>query len=450
MTDPRRSLNISEWNGDPLAELDSKSRSLLAVRKAGSAFWGRHNIRSMIFDSVLEQYANLNREIARRKESLLADLFRTVPQAKSSRQRHQLLQIKRQVFKLRPVSAEQLNDLEPEQRCEVIRYNEALRQRDAVLKESRASVLAELRGKMRALLEDPEFASAVNYSCPWLIEAFRRDRNPGDTTFRNEERGMYDYAARFFSKANPFHNFASIAFPEYLGLTPRAEYEMVVSATSILKLESRLLDTTSPETSGFVYVRAFLEDDDSYLFFVREYASIKRIRIKKGRPLQVLVEFVKGRMSGCTFADCLEHLGRTMPEVAETALNSFLKRLIERDILARYLVTNFDRYAEEMMGLNQYCDRLIGEFRRRHLSPAPHSTRAEADEQPDRPSGENGLIDDNSYYVNRFSCRTTAPYESVAERLAPELKTLKDLFLPCNNFADWASVSAAFIRDQCS
>ena len=162
MTDPRRSLNISEGNGDLLAEPDSNSRSLLAVRKAGGAFWGRHNIRSMIFDSVLEQYANLNREIARRKESLLADLFRTVPQAKSSRQRHQLLQIRRQVFNLRPASDEQLNDLEPEQRCEVIHYNESLRQRDAVLKESRAFVLAELRGKMRALLEDPEFASAVN------------------------------------------------------------------------------------------------------------------------------------------------------------------------------------------------------------------------------------------------------------------------------------------------
>src|SRR5262249_2890951 len=157
-------------------------------------------------------------------------------------------QIKRQVFNLRPASDEQLTDLEPEQRCEVILYNESLRQRDAVLKESRASVLAELRDEMRALLEDPEFVSAVNYSCPWLTEAFRRDHNPSDATFRNEERGMYAYAARFFSKANPFHNFASIAFPEYLGLTPQAEYEMAVSATSILKLESRLLDTTSPET----------------------------------------------------------------------------------------------------------------------------------------------------------------------------------------------------------
>src|SRR5262249_14151742 len=147
--------------------------------------------------------------------------------------------------------------------------------------------------------------------------------NPSDATFRNEERGMYAYAARFFSKANPFHNFASIAFPEYLGLTPQADYEMAVSAISILKLESRLLDTTSPETCGFVYVRAFLEDEDSYLFFVREYASIKRIQIKKSRPLRVLVEFLKGRMSDCTFADCVEHLGRTMPDVAETALNGF-------------------------------------------------------------------------------------------------------------------------------
>src|SRR5215510_15955035 len=104
MTDPRKSLDISEWNGDPLAIPGSNSRFLLAVRKAGGAFWGRHNIRSMVFDSILEQYANLNRKIARRKESLLADLFRTVPQAKSSRQRHQLLQIRRQVFNLRPAS----------------------------------------------------------------------------------------------------------------------------------------------------------------------------------------------------------------------------------------------------------------------------------------------------------------------------------------------------------
>src|SRR5215470_3166593 len=230
---------------------------LLAVRTATAPFDGPHNIRSKTFDSLLQEHDILSRQIVDAKSILVQDLYDAVPRAKDAPHRHDLLQIKRKIANFIPVSEQELSVLEPEQHARVGDYCRDLRARQALLDQHREAIFQEFRSQLKALASDRQFCWAVNYSCPWLIDSYHR-HGPGDNMdFSNEERGIYAYATRFFSKANPFHIFATIAFPSHLGLRVNCEYEVVVNISVILRLERYLLRHSNHQNTRFLYLRSF-------------------------------------------------------------------------------------------------------------------------------------------------------------------------------------------------
>ncbi len=418
------------------------------MRIAGGEFWGPCNIRSQIFESLAEEYSRLTSQITQTRDSLVKRLYDAVPLA-SPPARRILLQIKRKISNFGLVSDEELEALAPDLRACASEYCRNLCTREAMLESKRQGIFQELRQQLQAVIADELFSQAVDYSCPWLIDTYRR-HDPGDLTeFSNEERGVYSYAVRCFSKANPFHAFASVAFPSHSGIAADCDCELTINAALILQLERRLL-AASDRYARRIYLRSYLATADAYEFFVTGYSSVRRMGITKNPAIQCIIEYFRAMRSRYTFGDCIEYIAGELPGVDRTAIEKSILQLIDHGIMVEYLVTDFDHFAKDLLGIDADCDALIHSLQKFHLARVPGSSLAGNEQQLKGALGADFKFEGTPYYVHAYSRESTGAYEEAAARLHPALQAIKPLLLPFNNFAKWTWVNSAFIHERCA
>jgi hypothetical protein len=431
-----------------MLETKLTTHCLLAVRTAAGSFLGRHNIRSSVFERTLGRCDELEEQLVDVQKELVEHLYEAVPKANSPAERHVLLQLKRDIHSRRPASEDALQLASSCLQPQIERYNLILRARTMLLEDNREAIFAELRNQLDTLVAGPEFRLAVDYSCPWLIEAYHR-HGPGDLSdFSNEERGIYSYAARFFSKANPFHLFAQIAFPASMGLVVENECEVVLDPTLILDLEKRLLPQVKDAYRTFAYPSSFLKKDDSYYFLVSRRDGLCQIAIRANPVLELLIEFFQKH--GHSLGDCIDCLAEAFPQTDRTALEQYLAQLVEQGIMEKYLVRNFEHFAHDLHGIDSGTDPAIHELQAIHLAQVSINDLARIERQIARLNPGNRRGKSRSHHVNAYSSRSFAPYENLVQHLYPELRSLKPLFALSSGFYEWSYVYEQFIRSSCA
>ncbi|HKD82624.1 MAG TPA: hypothetical protein VKH81_23240 [Candidatus Angelobacter sp.] len=425
----------------------SNTDSLLAMRVAGAAFTGPYNLRSATFEQLIQDYENLTERVATASQTLVQELHASVPRAANVAQRHVILQIKRKVFNLATVPDQDLGVLHPEQQERLRDYCRLLGSRDKLLDEHRSRIFQEFRQQLDTLCTDKEFLSAVNYSCPWLMDAYRR-HGPGTLQdFSHEERGIAAYAMRFFSKANPFHCFSRIAFPPYLGLQPDGPYEVLVNSAAILQLEKYLLQRFPGH--AFIYLRSFQEQAQGYDFFISADATVRRITVPKNRTIELVIDYFKTDQPCRKLDHCIDYLTAALKAYSRNEIENYLRRLIESGILAEYLVPDFNRFADFLLGIDPEVDPLISRLQKVHTVQFTMSDLLRAEDDVARIAKNAIDLQSPLFYINAYSEMNTAEGEADAGRLSSALQALKPLLLAGNNYADWAYVTRAFMKDYC-
>ena len=120
------------------------SARLLMVRKAGASFTSDLNIRSLVFEEVLEEFASAGMELEQLREQLVDQLHAVVPQTADRTNRNLLLKTKRAVFNRRPIGSLEAVSLEPTLQKNLARYNALLARRTELLDSTRHEVFDRL------------------------------------------------------------------------------------------------------------------------------------------------------------------------------------------------------------------------------------------------------------------------------------------------------------------
>jgi hypothetical protein len=438
----------------PLVEdasaMDSTSSvGLLAIRKAAGHFWGRHNIRSDVFEALLHEYDSLSRQILNARDVLLQELYEAVPRAQSPSARHSILEIKRKVAHFVAAADQELDVLAADQRARVREYFKNISARETILDRKRESIFHDFRRQLGALADDEEFNWAVTYSCPWLIEAYRRHNPSNNTDFSKEERGIYSYAARFFSKANPFHLFASVILPHTVTISLEDRYEILLNISTILRLEQVLLLQCKDKSKIRLYLRSFIEQDKTWEFVLPKGSSLRRIVVPKIDLIRLISEFFATIQPEYTLDRCLAYLGQHLPHIAKSDIESSLFQLIDHGVLVRYLVADFNNFANDLLSIDRDYDAQIISLQAIHLARVAKKDLSDIKQKLDRLPEMGSKDGEASYYLNAYSVANTEEYEQAASQLRPSLQAIRPLFLPYNNFEEWSRVTSAFMRDYC-
>jgi hypothetical protein len=425
---------------------------LLAVRRAGAAFGGPFSLRSPCFEALLEERARLLAELSRARDVLLDALHLAVPQATDRDGRHRLLRVKRDVFNFRQPSP--APGLAPHLAAALARYGSLLEEEASLFTRRRAEVLAEQRRALSGLLDDASFRMACRYSSADLWEAVERHppsglRDDGEE-YSTLERGLYAYAIRFASKANPLHLFAAVAFPPSPGMEAYDGYEVVLDASVILELEGEVHPHVTDGTRLWLSLRPFSVGGGRYRFWVPSARGFRVLSLPRGEPLDTVTDFFarQGRETGRplgTRAECEAHLrsrlGGGEPGNGAAAL---LAGLVAAGILCEYLVTDLGGFAGALRGAGPATDARVGRLGAVHLARLDASGLAEAEELLG-PSGETGRP---RYYVNRYARVETEVHETAAAALYDDLRALKPFFCAEHNFSANTAVASAFLRER--
>lgn len=434
-----------------VSPLPSDNYRLLMLRKAGASFNSAFNIRSVIFETMLNEYAMAGKDLERLRERLLIDLHAAVPCETRQPERRLLLKIKRAVFNRRAVPAAGASGLPEPLRQNINSYNTLLETRATLLNSKRQAVFSELRGKLSSLIQDERFRAALDYSCPWLVDAYR-DKGPGDERrFSDEERGIHAYATKFFSKANPFYTFASAGIPEASGLGAGCEYEVILDTSLILAIERRLLELAQDSDRRLLYLRSYLYQSNSFRFLTMADDKMQVVSVKDHPLLRCVLEFFERRSVEPSVSACVDYILEGLHSNDRLAVENYVRLLIRQGILVEYLVKDFENFGENLSGLSQQYDPIISELQRVHMK-CISSTELSA--VHNRLSGislpeiaESGALPEPLYYINAYDCGDLKQHKGLAEHIHEELSALKQFFT-ISYFDDHAYVARHFLLDQ--
>ncbi len=424
---------------------------LLAVRRAGAPFGGSFALRSRRFDALLDQRTMLLAELMRIRDELLEALHRAVPRATERNERRRLLQVKRNVFNLRPSasSARLPPDLVPA----LTRYDLLLARESVLFEKGRAEVLREQRRALAQLLEDERFRAACRYSSASLWEAAEHSlsspsREQGDE-YSTLERGLYAYAIRFVSKANPLHLFADVILPPSMGLGAEDRCEVVLDTSLIFDLERNALAHGPDGTRLWLSLPVFTVEDGRCRFWVPSARGARVFSLPRNGLIDAVAGFfahrhrTTGRPTG-TRAECEAYLREHIGPDRSVEVPALLSALIEKGILRPYLVTDLNSFGEALSGVDPTADSRVARLQQVHLAtldprslPAVEAELA-ASRETDRPR----------YYVNRYAGGATVVHEVAANALCDDLRVLKPFFCVEHNFAANDAVAKTFVLER--
>lgn len=429
------------------ATTPGETARLLLVRTAGAAFDGPFNVRSRVFDAVLEERSAALRELERLAEGLLERLHLAVPRAAERAARSRLLKVKRTIFNRRTVAPAEADQLEQPLRAEVQRYNALAGRGGALIEARRGAVFAELRGQLALLLRDAEFRTALDYSCPWLLSKYRRE-GPGDETdFTDTERAIHAYAAKFFSKANPFYTFARVSFPPAEWPRAACDCEVVLNTSLILDLERALLPRVPDARRRLAYLRSFLPQGDVLRFLVGGEGGLRLVSVKDNPLLRRVAGFFAHEPPPHTVGGLTEYTLEGFQPGDRAAIENYLGLLLRQGIVVEYLVEDFAEVGDSLSGVSAEHEELVAQVRRFHLACLPTSELPAAHEQLSRLRPAGAAEPETLYYVNAYRWDDTGRHEEQARRVYAELRALK-AFFTTSNFTDRAYVMNAFFLER--
>lgn len=440
-----------------------REHRLLAVRIAGAAFDGSFALRSAALETVVEEWQTIRKALEETRAGLVDALYRAVPQAPDTATRRQILELKRNVFNGR--SFDGLPEALPVSLQELWReYTSLARRQSEILEEHRKRVFDEARDGIDQLLRDQRFLLGCGYASPDLREALGhgsgrpqaddgRGREAGLQDFNRLERGVYSYAARFISKANPYHLFGRICLPRETGIGD-CQHEIVLDLKTIFNLEERLLPRTRDPQRVWLALSPFVRRGESYRFWVSARSDFELVSLAGNDLLRMVEDFFEtcrerhGRPTG-TRAEWRDHVLSRLPSGQQEAAERGLSALISRAIVTAYLVTDFGTFAPALAGLDDDLESAIESLQRLHLArPGAEELRrsTEALTAAERQLPEGTC---QGYYVNSYRQVEVAEDRFLA-RVAEDLHELKPCFGLRNNFARHDHVIRSFICDYLS
>jgi hypothetical protein len=426
---------------------------LLAVRKAGAAFDGCFALRSPRFEALLEERSALRGELAAASTALLDMLHDAVPRAQDREHRRLLLRLKRDVFNERTPAWK--DGLGKELSAALARYAALQERLNSLFADGLTEILTEQRLAITALLEDKRFRQALRYSSPDLWEALATPPTAPAEDYSALERGVYAYAARFISKANPLHLFAEILFPSTTGIEVDSDHEMVLDVATILDLERRILPEMDDPERVWLSLRPFVVRDGKVRFCIPLERGFRMLSLRESEALRAIIRFfahqrcATGRPTG-TRANCEARLFAELgAEEAPRAL-SLLAALVEKGVMSEYLVTGLDAFAPALTGPDEETTILVEGLQRLHLARMDTSALIQS---------ESALVEFETaratksqsgkpwYYVNSYARADMAPHRAAAELLFDDLHTLKPFYSVANSFTPNAAVTKAFVLE---
>lgn len=424
-------------------------RRLLAVRKAGATFDSIFNLRSARFEAVLREREVLRAELSEVRRTVLTLLYEEVPWAADQRTRRQLVQIKRNVFNERPVTGS-VPAVTNELAQTLEKYNSLWQREQQILEIHRLEIVAEYRQRIQALLCDERFRTACLYASPGIFESLERGRDLPKNRLSALDRGLYAYATKFISKANPFHTFAEVWFPPTAGVSADGQHEVVLDVSAILRLEQLLLPLVGDSRTRWVFLRPHFQESGTYYFWLSGPSRL--VPLRDHRILQLAVQFFEEqrrrheRPLG-TRADYEAYVLAQLPPRLHDGAKRLLSRLVEQGVVVEYLVTDFGHFASALLGISDECDPPLKLLQRYHLA------RVRTDDLPeihDDISKAHRLVSGTPpirYWLNSYKSEDTTPHENAAEELYNDLSDLKACFGMEHNFAGHNYVFRAFILE---
>ncbi|HEU4453023.1 MAG TPA: hypothetical protein VFR81_08180 [Longimicrobium sp.] len=437
----------------PAARASAPAR-LLAVRVAGAAMDGPFRLRSPRFEALLAEHARMVEERERERAALLDALHAAVPAAEDRAARRALLAARRDVFNGRAPG--RLPDgAPPALAARVERFAAMTAAEDALWERGRAAVLDELRRGVDALLRDPVFTAALRHASPGLWEEMEHGSAAMDGGLPRAWRGIYGYAARFFGKANPFHLFASIAFPG-VPVSAGEECEVVLDASVISGVEREILPLAPPERVR-LSLRSWTREGEALRFWVPDGRGWRIVSLRATAAVEAVAGYfaARGRETGrpvSTRAACEAWLRDRLPSNDQDAAGRLLDVMIDRGAIVAYLVDDPDRFADALAGISPAHDDRIAMLGRHHLARTDVAGAARAQAELAELAEAGAAVRECApapFYVNRYADDAAGPeHEAAARRVAPDLRALKPFFAAESAFGTHQYVLRAFVRGE--
>jgi len=414
-------------------------------------------LRSETFDDLLDRHREIRRESARLSDRLVEDLFELVPRAPDRHTRRRLLALKRSVFNRRPLP--DLPAALPHPITVALCRLERLRREEETLFDAhRSTVLDEIRTRIGVLIRNPRFRLACGYTSPALEADIRSNGVPDEEDLTPLERGLYSYAARFVSKANPFHLFAALSFHPSAGLRPTKQHETILDLSLLLDLERRILPHVHDEARTWLQLAPFRRgtgpETRKIQFWVTESRGVRLVPLAEEDLLELVLGFFRhrreltGRPAG-TRLEWREFLRSTGHAGVDERATKYLAELVRRRIVREYLVTDPAAFVDALGGLHPLWNREVETLARHHLAMKSFSELPEAHRQVAETGRRLGRDPDGPppLFVNTFHAADTESVDPLLPPVLGQLAELKPFFGPFHNMRNHARVLRAYLVD---
>lgn len=439
----------------------------MAIRRAGASFQSRFDLRSPLFRRALERIRTSSRALQVCQDALVDALYAFVPAAPSDDARHAAIQAKRAVFNGRRVRPDVLPRLPSPLRRAVVRYHRRRTvARRATAPPAFAACIRDMRTRLATLWNDPLFRAAVRYASPDLHEACTHTDAEAPDRFSKSERGLYGYAAKFISKANPFHTFASVAFPHNLGLPTPPQSEVVLNTALVSYLDTRVLSSLQVlPGSARMHLSRYVTRPETVTFFVRADDALNRVTVPRKPVVDVLLDF--DRSVPDTEVPTVErfraYVSRTADSTVQARMPTLLLRLRRAGILVMSLLRTPERFADDLL---PHADEDLEPVLRalQSLQHAPARLPAEGtpsvhDEVPSVEAVHRTVMHvpvprfeapSSRFYVNRYDASPDPVLSGpVADEVMRDLRAVKPLLSTHPSFHAHDHFLRGFVRSVC-
>jgi hypothetical protein len=429
-----------------IEDVPQTTARFLALRKAGAAFRGPYDVRSERFATVLVEEERLRIALEALQTTLVQHLYEAVSCAVNDAQRRQLLSLKRLIFNGRALPEEHLATQYASIGSLLTEYQKIQSQLATLFDRHLPAVMDEYHDRLARLWDDTVFRAACTYASPHLVEAKLALRARSSSAFTNLDRGLYSYATKFVSKANPFHLFSMLGLGKNTYMKPQNDCEIVLDVIDLYHLEYKLLCMTNNHEARLVYVRNYVHRDGNLVFLIYEGATQKILRVPETSLLNSLLTLFQEKVAPVRFTDLEAHIRRHVPEASSERIRDYLVRLIRSGIMVQYLITNFNNFGYDLAQAKPELTSELGELQRYHHLAAGREEVPAIEQRLRQLRIEGQSV---GHFVNRYNRNNSEvqAHATIATLLSQDLIKLKPFFFHLYNFSSNASNLQAFVRD---
>lgn len=404
--------------------------TLLLTRTAYAGFDSVFNVSSRSWRSRLDEIDRLSQALEHGRRVLL-DILEQRIMTLEKPERHIAIQIRRLAFNRLPLPVKQREQLPQEIALLIDEYCRLSSEIDLLIDGSVESVVAEFRHNLTQLLLNETFVTAVNYSCPWLINKIEDGESSPTRTFSNAERGLYSYAVKMFAKANPFFAFAQIVLPsERRDMIGEPQCEIVLDSSLLSVIESQSLAGQGFAPESLIAIAPHSITNGRLKCIVASLSAFKMLSIRVTPILELLVRYFEEPLAYHSIGGAIRYVLATQSEIAtRTDVELHIQKLLELSVFTRYCFRNLDSLSADLNNLAPDFRTLVSALSEVHLSTTPLSSL------PNLHKKVTSAVRDqlgagapvHLYYANTFRFADLRAEQEVVKGLSEDLALLKDI-----------------------